>query len=188
MNEAELKRWVRSEIARQVAAIQFGSSLDADGQTETIESLYPGSPGIPKRPVMMPFGFASRAVAKVIQVVGKIGSDPSNRMVLGHRHGSRPELKNGESSVYSTDETAKVAYQLKAMIDGIRVVSPGGKEQPLLLGSDVITVLSKLLDLLIAHTHGPPGTAPSNIADFQSLKQEDLAGSTLLSTKDGGFE
>lgn len=182
MNEAELKRWVRDEIQRQLIVIQNASAGGSDGQKETIDNLYPGSPSIPDRPIMHPFGFVSRATKKVISVVGKIGADPSNRMVLGHRDSKRPaDLEEGESAIYS-----EAGYQLRAMLDGIRVVK-GSNKHPLLLGDLVITFLGALTDLVIAHTHGPPGTPPTNAPDFVQLKTENLANKTLLSTKEGGF-
>ncbi len=182
MNESELKKWVRDEIQRQLVVIQNASAGGSDGQKETIDNLYPGSPSIPERPLMHPFGFVSRATKKVISIVARIGQDPSNRMVLGHRDSNRPaNLEEGESAIYSS-----AGYQIRAMIDGIRLVK-GDTRHALLLGDDVITVLASLLDLIIAHTHGPPGTPPSNAVDFTNLKVENLASTTLLSTKDGGF-
>jgi len=181
MNDADLKRWVREEIQRQLIVIQNGQAGENTSMTETIENLYPGSPSIPERPVMHPFGFVSRAKRGVLSVIGKIGADPSNRMTLGHRDSKRPEVEEGESGIYSSE-----GYELRAMLDGLRVVK-GDQKYALLLGDEVITFLGKLIDVLVIHTHGPPGTPPSNAADFTQLKTDDLAGTTLLSTKEGGF-
>lgn len=188
MNDSELKRFIKQEISNQVRVILSGQSGgSATVEDETIDNMLPGSPSIPKRPVMHPFGFASRAVKKVISVVARQGDGPTNRLVLGHRHSGRPaDLKEGESTMYAWDET-KLAYQIRAALDGIYVMSPGGKKLGLLIGDDTIAVLVKLLDAIIAHTHGPPGTPPSNAADFTAIKTNDLAKKTLISTKEGGF-
>lgn len=182
MNDSELKRWVREEIARQIIVITSGTAGDNTAESETIDSLYPGSPSIPTRPVMHPYGFASRALKGSIQVTAKVGADPSNRMVLGHRDSKRPaDLETGESVLYSSE-----GYQLRAMLDGLRVVK-GDKKFALLLGEDLIAVLAKIIDVLVIHTHGPPGTPPTNAADFTNIKTQDLAGTTLLSTQEGGL-
>lgn len=183
MNEAELKRWVKQEIARQVAVITSGQSGEnADVQSEDIENLYPGSPTIPKRPLMHPYGFASRAPKGVIQVTAKVGEGPTNRMILGHRAKDRPaDIEEGESLIYS-----EAGYKIVAHKDGIRI-HKGSEKYSLLLGEDVITFIAALVDLIVAHTHGPPGTPPTNAGDFTQLKTNDLASTTLLSTEDGGF-
>lgn len=182
MNEAELKKWVRQEIARQLIVIASGQAGENTVETETIENLYPGSPNIPERPVMHPYGFASRAPSGTISVTGKVGNDPSNRMVLGHRDSDRPsDLKVGEASQYSSS-----GYELRAMLDGIRLVK-GNKQVALLLGEDVLELLGKIIDTIVIHTHGSPGTPPSNAADFNLIKTQDLSGATLLSTEEGGF-
>lgn len=183
MNEAELKRWVRKEIQTQLNIIMSATTgLGETVEDETISSLYPGSPDIPKRPVMHPYGFASRAPTGTTSVTGKHGADPSNRMVLGHRDANRPtDLEEGESTLYSV-----AGYEIRAYKDGIRVVK-GSKKFALLLGEDIITFLAELIDVLAIHTHGPPGTPPTNASDITLLKTENLAGSTLLSTEEGGF-
>lgn len=99
-----MKRFVREEIARQLNVILSGQSEGtADVATESIGKLYPGSPTIIDRPVMHPYGFASRAREGAIQVTAKQGASPENRMVLGHRDSERPtDLEAGEATVYSS--------------------------------------------------------------------------------------
>lgn len=183
MNDAEMKRWIRDEIHRQIIVLANGQAGENDNISETIEKLYPNSPSIPKRPVVHPAGFVSRAKRGLLSIIGKIGADPSNRLVLGHRDAKREQIKlqEGESALYSDE-----LYQIKAMLDGIRVAK-GDKEYALLLGEDIIEFLGKLVDLIALHTHGPPGTPPTNASDITKLKTDDLAGKTMLSTKDGGL-
>lgn len=104
LNESAIKRFVRDEIKRQLNIILTAQAGSNDNETETIENLFPGSPSIPERPVMHPYGFASRAPSKTLSVVAKHGADPSNRMILGHRDKNRPtDLEAGEAIIYSED-------------------------------------------------------------------------------------
>jgi phage gp45-like len=106
--DADTVRFVREEIKRQLSAILSGQAGDnSDVETETIDNLFPGSPSIEKRPVMHPYGFASRAPQGTISVTARQGNDPSNRVVLGHRDSLRsglPEdLGAGDSVIYASD-------------------------------------------------------------------------------------
>lgn len=181
MITSELRKIIRDEVRSQITVLTFGQSGENGVNIETIENMFPGSPSIKDRPIMHPFGFVSRAVRGVISVVGKVGNDPSNRMTLGHRDANKPEVDEGEASIYSSE-----GYQLKAMLDGIRLAK-GDKQFALLLGDDVITFLGELVDLISTHTHGAPGTPPSQASQFVQLKTQNLQGKTMLSTKDGGF-
>lgn len=108
MLESEILRYVREEIKRQLVVVLSGQAgANDDVETETIDNLYPGSPSIEKRPVMHPYGFASRAPAGTISVTARQGNDPTNRLVLGHRDSLRsalPEdLGEGASVIYASD-------------------------------------------------------------------------------------
>jgi len=105
LDESTIKRFIRQEITRSLNVILTASAGDnSEVETETIENLYPGSPSIPKRPVMHPYGFVSRAPSKTLSVVARHGADASNRMVLGHRDKDRPtDLNEGEAIIYAAD-------------------------------------------------------------------------------------
>ncbi len=104
LTESEVKRFVRDEIKRALNIILTAQAGSNTVEKETVENLFPGSPSIPKRPVMHPYGFASRAPSKTLSVVAKHGADPSNRIVLGHRDSNRPtDLNDGEAAIYSAD-------------------------------------------------------------------------------------
>lgn len=101
----EMKRFVREEVARQLNVILSGvcEGTEADAQSESIGALYPGSPTIENRPVMHPYGYASRAPKGVLQVTAKQGASPQNRLVIGHRDADRPDdLEEGETEIYSS--------------------------------------------------------------------------------------
>jgi phage gp45-like len=117
MIDAEITRFIRDEIKRQMDVILAGSTGDNSKiVNEDIENMYPGMPTILQRPVMHPYGFVSRAPAKTLQVVGKQGEHLGNRVVLGHRDGARPtDLASGESQQYSS-----TFYAVRASKDKLR--------------------------------------------------------------------
>lgn len=121
LDESSIKRFVRQEIMRSLNVILTASTGDNSGvETETIENLYPGSPSIPKRPVMHPYGFVSRAPKKTLSVVARHGADATNRMVLGHRDSNRPtDLNEGEAIIYAADgNQIKLGEGVTASNDG----------------------------------------------------------------------
>lgn len=107
MHDSDTIRLVRQEIKRQLITILSGQAGANDQvETETIDNMYPGSPSIPDRPVMHPYGFASRAPVKTIGVTGRQGDDPTNRIVLGHRDSKRPkDIGAGDVVIYSHNGT-----------------------------------------------------------------------------------
>lgn len=104
MLDAEILRAIRQEVARALNVLLSGQAGANTAEKETVDSLYPGSPSIPDRPVMHPFGFVSRAPAGTISVTGRQGASPENRLVLGHRDSTRPaDLEVGEAILYASD-------------------------------------------------------------------------------------
>lgn len=182
--DPDLKRYIRTEIARQMNIILTGvtGASKPDLFQENIEQIYPGADTILDRPVMHPFGFVSRAAQGTMQVVARQGEHPSNRLVLGHRDAARPtDLDEGTAKMYSL-----AGFQIYAGEDGIYV----GKEsadQPLVLGEAANEFFGALLDLLVAHVHPSPGAPSDKSADFLQLKTETIEGNLLLSTGDGGL-
>lgn len=125
----ELQRFVKQEVARQLNVILSGSSGDNTKiENETINSLYPGSPQISARPVMHPYGIASRAPVGTIQVTAKQGADAHNRIVLGHRDDLRQGLgiKEGETMIYASDGKTVLATVLVSQTDGVKMVTDFG--------------------------------------------------------------
>ena len=182
--DPDLKRYIRSEISRQMNIILSGvtGASKPDQFLENIEQIYPGADTILDRPVMHPFGFVSRAQAGTIQVVARQGEHPSNRIILGHRDAARPiDLDDGTAKLYSI-----AGFQIYAGTDGIYVGKDSATE-PLVLGTAANQFFSALLDLLIAHVHPSPGSPSDKSADFTQLKAETIEGNLLLSTGDGGL-
>jgi phage gp45-like len=73
--------------------------------TQDIDNIYPGHPTIPDRPIMHPFGFVSRAPQGTISVTAQQGAHPGNKLTLGHRYATPPEVAPGESAIYTDDGT-----------------------------------------------------------------------------------
>lgn len=95
--------FMRQEIKRQVQLVLFGSAGATTPMTEDIQEMIPGMSTIPERPVMHPYGFASRAAMNTISCVIRCGDHAGNRMIFGHRDQFRPpDLNEGESAQYSS--------------------------------------------------------------------------------------
>lgn len=101
MMDADTIRFIREEVKRQTNIILSGKSGTNDGTKEDIQEMFPKMPTIEDRPVMHPYGFASRAPKGTIQVVARQGDHIGNRLVLGHRASDRPTLGAGESAIYN---------------------------------------------------------------------------------------
>ena len=107
---------------------------EADIENETINQLYSGMGQTQPRPVMHPFGMASKAPVDTLNVAVKSGHHVGNRMVIGHRDKLRPkDVKDGEISIYSSDGKT-VLRRIDVSSDKITV---GSKEadEPLVLGN-----------------------------------------------------
>lgn len=100
MIDAEVIRFIRQEIDKQMNIVLSGVAGNSDGLTEDIQQLYPSMPTIPERPVMHPFGLMSAAPDGTISVTARQGSYAGNRMVIGHRDGEAPSVVEGETIVY----------------------------------------------------------------------------------------
>lgn len=182
MTDAETLRFIRSEIARQLNVILHGESkAGASIDVETIQNLFPGSPPIEDRPLMHPYGFASKAPDGTIQVVARVGEHPGNRMVMGHRSADRPsDLEGGEAALYSAS-----GFSIRAK-NGQLEVGKGGTYEPVVLGDKLEAVLIAILDAIIQHTHPAPGAPPTNAAAFSSIKSGQVEDGKLLVKEGGG--
>jgi hypothetical protein len=178
MLDANDIRFIRQEIARQLDVILSGSAGDnATVISETIESLYPGSPPIINRPVMHPYGFASRASKGTISVTAKQGSHPGNRLILGHRDKSRPtNIEDGETVIYNV--AGYTAYFKK---DALYLGQGMGSAEPVVLGNKINDFLKSLLDIVANHTHASEGAPPTNQVDFLNLKSQNIDNDLVLS-------
>lgn len=180
MNDPETQRYIRDQIKSQLNIILNGSAGDNDSMTETINDLFPGMPGITGRPVMHPFGFASRATAGVISVVAKVGASIQNRMTLGHRDKGRPsDLELGEACVYSSS-----GYRL-VWKNGSLMIGKGDDLEVAVVGNTLNDFLTQLIELIVDHTHAAPGSPPTNEEQFIELQTNFLDNDKILS-KDGG--
>lgn len=98
--DAEMARYIRREIEKQMNVILSGVAGNASEQYEDVGQLFPAMPVITNRPVMHPFGMSSAAPDGTLQVVGRQGEDKGNRLVLGHRDKNKPSCAKGEAVLY----------------------------------------------------------------------------------------
>ncbi len=179
MSQSDILRLIRTEITKTMNVILPGAAGEnATVVAEDIKSMYPGMPTQTQRPVAHPYGFVSRAPADCIQVVGRNGHDPSNRLVLGHRDGDRPvDLESGEAVLYSL-----AGYQVRAGAAGVTVIGPDGGTQSLVQGDLLAALLIEVLNLLASHTHAGNGAPPTEGPQFTQLVAENLDPVNKLAT------
>lgn len=148
----EDRKFIITEIEKRINIILSGKSGLNTVESESILDLFPGMPEIEKRPVMHPFGMASRAPSGTLQVTGRQGEHVGNRLVLGHRDAIRPQdLESGESVIYSSDgKTVLKSIYVKS--DKITIGSTSSSDN-LLLGKTfteetLTNLLLQLIDLV----------------------------------------
>lgn len=184
----ELRRYIVKEIQRQLNIITSGQAGSNTMDTEDIDNIMPGIPTIPGRPVMHPFGVASRAPRGTIAVTAQQGSHPGNKLTLGHRYASQPAVEEGESCLYN-HFGQRVYLQNGSIRIGSQVAA-----NPLVLGTELKDLLQQLLQLLSTHTHvgnlGSPTSAPIEAAQFTQFKTDFVDNDTIFSetnfTEKGG--
>lgn len=184
MNDADVIRFIRKEVTKQVFIILSGATKDAAPTTESIESLYPGAPTLTGRPIMRPYGFISIAPDGTIQVTARQGENPGNRVVLGHRAADQPDdLESGESAVFSSG-----GYECR-ILNGKIEVGKDGDFETVVVGETLRQFLITLVNAIVAHTHlgnlGYPTGTPINAAQFTAAKADNLDNKKILA-EDGG--
>lgn len=186
MLDSEIRRAIHEEIKKQLGVILYGAVGNPTVDSETIEAMYPGMPNQPERPLVGPYGVASVAPTGTIQVVGRIGDHPANRVVLGHRAKDRPtDLAEGETTVYSLGE-----FRLVVKNDSL-YLGKGTDLEEMVVGETLRQFLISLVDLIVAHTHlgnlGYDTSPPKNFADFVTARTDNLDNSKILAKEGGRF-
>ncbi len=144
MTDSEVRLIIKQELANALNIILNAEAGPNDTQTETINKLFPGMGGIEKRPVVHPYGFASRAPAGMISVVAKVGADIQNRMTIGHRAKDRPaDLNSGEAVLYNA--TGQAVY----VRDGKVQVGTKESESPMVLGDVMLECITDILNAFL---------------------------------------
>lgn len=190
MMDADIISFIRQEIKKQMNIILSGATAATSTTTEDIQELFPGMPTVTNRPIMRPWGFASRAPKGTIQVVARQGEHFGNRVVLGHRANDIPtDLAEGEAILY--DSTGR---QIRVKDGVIKVGSPNSAEN-LVLGKVFQTMMSTVLQALADHVHitsapGFPTSKPTNANVFSDQKASPVDDNKVLSdisfTEKGG--
>lgn len=179
----DMKKFVRDEVRRQLKVITSGAAGETTMTTEDIQSFMPGAPTIPARPIMHPFGFASRAPNGMISVTAQQGEHPGNKLTLGHRDKDAPSVDEGESVQYSSG-----GYRVVVKMGEI-FVGKGDDLEHMVVGETLKTVLIALITQINLHTHlgnlGYPTGVPQNATDFTDIQTNNLDNDKILA-KDGG--
>lgn len=179
----EMKAYVRDEIRRQLKVITSGNAGATTMTTEDINALMPGHPTIPNRPIMHPYGFASRAPNGMISVTAQQGEHPGNKLTLGHRDKDAPSVDEGESVHYS-----KGGYRI-VVKNGEIFIGKGDDLEHAVVGETLKAVLIAIIQKILVHTHlgnlGYPTGFPQNATDFEDIQTQNLDNDKILA-KDGG--
>lgn len=181
MITSELIKFIRDEIKKQMNTILGGSSGTNTIGTETIENMYPGYAPLLNRPVMHPYGLVSRAPRGTILVSARHGENSNNRIVLGHRDKSRPQVQQGEVQLYN--QFGQAIY----LKNGTVHVGTASASNPAVMGNELKSTLESLIDAIASHTHignlGIPTAPPLEAGQFSSIKSSNVSNDNILSQK-----
>lgn len=198
--DAETRRVIEQEMRKWGRVILSGSAGTNTMISESIDNLYPGMATVPDRPLMHPYGFASRAPRGTIQVTGRQGEHFGNMMVLGHRAADRPEVAVGESVMYSSDghkitvkngsvEILHTSGYTMVLSGNAIVVGKGGTTETVVVGETMVSFLTTFCNAVIAHTHtgnlGFPTSPPNNAGAMTAALEASITNNKVL-CKDGG--
>ncbi len=187
MIDAELRKFIEENIRTQLSIILTAQTETSDGKKETFSNMYPGMSSIADRPVMSPYGVASKVPRGTKSVVAQHGDFKGNRIVLGHRDESRPteDIEEGEIVIYAKDG---VRVRVK---NGSIELGKGGTYQKMVMGDNLKTLLVALIEAIVQHKHignlGFPTSPPDNASTFQNLKAQNLDNDKILAKEGGGF-
>lgn len=180
MTDGELLSFLRKEIKKQVNIVLAGLSGQNTSVSEDINSQYPGSPVVPARPVMHPYGLVSRSPTGTVQVVARVGDHPGNRMVLGHRDAARPTIAQGETQLYN--QFGQAIY----LKNGEVHIGTAANTNPAPTGNELLAMLLEFVADYKAHQHiGNLGVAtplsPDDVTAADQLKANHLDNKLIVS-------
>lgn len=184
--DAEMMRFVREEIKKQVHIIFTGTAQSAATHTETINDYLPGAPSVTDRPIMHPFGYMSKAPDGTLSVVARQGDHPANMVVLGHRDKGKPtDIDAGESVVYSLG-----GFKIKFFNDKVQVAK-GSDYETIVCGETLIEFLKSFIKHIMEHQHlgnlGFQTSVPLNNPDFESDQANFLDNEKILAKTGGRY-
>lgn len=184
MIDPDTRRFIQHEIKRQMQTITSGRAGTNTVTSQDIDDIMPGHPAIQGRPIMHPYGMVSRAPRGTIAVTAQQGEHPGNKLTLGHRDASPPDVEVGETAIYSVGK-----FTVKCAGDQVQV-GKDGEYETMVVGDTLKQLLVELITLLTTHTHlvtapGAPSGPPDQAAQFQQLDTDYLSNDKILA-KDGG--
>ena len=169
----EMMLAVRREVRNHLNIIlncTLGASTNED--QEIVEPV-PGGPRMPKRPVVHPYGFVSRAPEGKIGVTGRVGEHPGAQVILGVRDSGRAAiaLDEGEAALYN--EFGQIIRLKKDLIE-----LGDGAADPAVLGTELKELLVIIVDMLIGGLHTLT-TSPGNPTAPNPAKALELTNAKL---------
>lgn len=188
MVDPDTIRTIKAQV--KIHGASLGHAIARGGDTaedQALEQNYPGGPLMPARPVAHPWGFVSRAPSGMLAVTGRVGEHPGAMMTIAHRDPARSsmDLESGEAAVYSANGQGVWARSDKTQLGS------SSAENPVVLGNEVLELLTAIVDVLIAGSGGlstspgnPTAPNPAVVTQFNELKSRLLTESStnILST------
>lgn len=179
IEHSELVRIIRKEIAQAMNVILFGSTSGTTKNAESVDNIYPGQTTLTDRPMIMPYGHVGRAPVGTLNLTARSGDHAGARIIIGHWDSDRPDVEEGEASLYSAE-----GFQTQAQKAGVKV-GKGSDMEFAVVGDTLRAFLTTLLQDIVQHTHAAPGAPPTNAAAFVTLGADNLDNDKILA-KDGG--
>jgi phage gp45-like len=171
MEEYELISLIRKTIREELAPILMGKIKSTNTEYRAVAQRFSGENEISQLRLLHPYGLASRPPAETECVVMPILNDPTHLNILTQHDLSRPPTQEGEVCLYGPE--GQVVYLKKG---GVIHIGTQSASEPFLLGQQVSTWLSHLIDAILAITYvensGGPVTGTANAATFQNLKEK----------------
>jgi phage gp45-like len=177
----DVVRFIREEIRKQVNVILMAKAGETTFESEDLQDLFAGMPTITKRPVMQPFGVASRAPTGTRSVIGRVGEHFGARMVLGHQDQAKPDYHSvGETVLYN--QFGQAIY-LKS--GSVHIGKPT-TSNPAVVGNETKALFQALIQWILTHTHittapGSQTTPTFQASDLTSILNNNVENDKILS-------
>lgn len=180
MNDSEIRSIIRQEIKQALTPVLMGF-ITSNEDVKRIMAKRMSNEGPMNVRSIQPFGLSSKAPPETQTLLVPIAGDPTNMNAVGNYDTNKPDVEDGEVSIYDN-----FGHEVYLSQDKMQFGSKDSAN-PMMLGDLVQECLSNMLQLIIEHNHmgnlGYPTGAPSNAIQFQQLKLNTVDSGDLVSDK-----
>lgn len=181
MTDGEIRDLIRREVREALAPIMMGFVVSNENvQRSTVKRMSMEGP-IPNTRNIQPFGIASRAPVGTEGLMIPVNSDPTHINMVGHFDKSKPDVDEGETTLY--DKFGHLVYLSETKMQ----FGSKASANPMMLGDIVQDLFSNMLQLISDHVHignlGYPVGAMSKKAELLELKASPVDDGAIISDK-----